>query len=229
MKELTERISRVLVKHNYSDYEIILADDGSSSGHRDFLKSVISTGSGQIKAVLLKENQGQQLATITGMACTEGTVIITMDDDLEHPPEDIPRLIEIVEKGADLVYGIIPISYTSPVRRAGAVLRNLIFRRAMGVPKGIRVSSFRALNRSLADAVLSGPCPWPYLSAMAFQHTPRVENLLLGPSARSQGRQRTLPLIRLLWHVFTAYTLFRRKQAEPLVLPEYSIITGDSV
>ena len=99
----------------------------------------------------------------------------------------------------------------------------------MGVPKGIRVSSFRALNRSLADAVLSGPCPWPYLSAMAFQHTPRVENLLLGPSARSQGRQRTLSLIRLLWHVFTAYTLFRRKQAEPLVLPEYSIITGDSV
>jgi len=101
LPHLNERLIKVLVSLNLS-YEIVYVDDGSSD--KTYLQiEKLHQENGNIKGIILSRNFGHQIALTAGLEHAEGDVIVTLDGDLQHPPEVIPELIEAYKKGFDVV------------------------------------------------------------------------------------------------------------------------------
>ncbi len=100
---LYDRLKEVLEKIPY-DYEIIFVDDGSIDRTREILEEIASKDK-KVKVIEFARNFGQTPAMMAGMDYATGDVIVTMDGDLQNDPEDIPRLLEKIEEGYDVVSG----------------------------------------------------------------------------------------------------------------------------
>ena len=100
---LYDRLKEVLEKIPY-DYEIIFVDDGSTDRTREILEEIASKDK-KVKVIEFARNFGQTPAMMAGMDYATGDVIVTMDGDLQNDPEDIPRLLEKIEEGYDVVSG----------------------------------------------------------------------------------------------------------------------------
>ncbi len=100
---LYEKLKKVLDSLN-EDYEIIFVDDGSTDGTLKVLKE-ISGKDKKVKVIRFRRNYGQTAAMYAGFEHAKGDVIITMDADLQNDPEDIPRLLEKMKEGYDIVSG----------------------------------------------------------------------------------------------------------------------------
>ncbi len=101
--KLYEELKEVLDKLNKS-YEIIFVDDGSTDGSYEILKELAQKDS-RVKVIKFRRNYGQTAAMYAGFQYAEGEVIITMDGDLQNDPKDIPKLLEKIEEGYDIVSG----------------------------------------------------------------------------------------------------------------------------
>ncbi len=100
---LYEKLKKVLENLN-AEYEIIFVDDGSTDRTREILEEIASKDK-KVKVVEFARNFGQTSAMMAGMDFATGDVIITMDGDLQNDPEDIPKLLEKIEEGYDVVSG----------------------------------------------------------------------------------------------------------------------------
>jgi glycosyltransferase involved in cell wall biosynthesis len=106
LEELFERLKKEFVNSGNS-FEIIFVDDDSHDNSWDVLKKLRTQNADTIKIIQLAVNYGQHKAILCGLCNAQGEFIITMDDDLQHPPEEIPKLIKAMkEQEVDLVYGI---------------------------------------------------------------------------------------------------------------------------
>jgi glycosyltransferase involved in cell wall biosynthesis len=132
-------------------YEIILVNDGSPDHSWPLIQRLTREHKG-VRGICMMRNYGQHNATLCGIrqACYE--VIVTMDQDLQHPPVEIPRLLAKLEEGYDVVYG-------APRKLPQGVLRNLmtalikwILASVIGLPSVRNVSAFRAFRTRLRDA-----------------------------------------------------------------------------
>ncbi|MFO7849564.1 MAG: glycosyltransferase, partial [Spirochaetia bacterium] len=197
---LLDRLFPVL--EEYREYEVLLVDDGSTDTTASVIKSAADRYK-EVRALLLEENAGQQEATLCGVCRAKGRIIVTMDDDLQHPPEDIPKLIDRVRSGADIVFGV-PARAKSPgyaprfFRRLGSRLRDTLFRRAVCAGRkkplevrgdgggDLRPTSFRAFPSSLAAGACEDREKIPYLSAHLLRHAETVDHA----EFRSTGRAR---------------------------------------
>jgi len=156
--------------------EIIVVDDGSGDGTpqllRDLLKNSLPVGwkNGvsrgiqdnilRVRIVFLRENSGQQQATLCGIRHASGKVMVTLDDDLQHPPDQIASLLRKLFEGYDLVYGVPQGRTASALRRFGSFLRDALFLLLFGGRAyGIRPTSFRAFRRELADTLFGTAAP----------------------------------------------------------------------
>ena len=101
--ELCRRLSEILPQIA-TEYEIILVNDGSRDGSWETI-SELSSRFATVRGLNLMRNYGQHNALLCGIRAAKYDVIVTMDDDLQHPPEEIPRLLEQLEHGFDVVYG----------------------------------------------------------------------------------------------------------------------------
>src|SRR5439155_6725092 len=102
-------------------FEIVLVDDGS----RDMSWSVIrelAARHSHVRGIGLRRNFGQHNALLTGICAARHAIIVTLDDDLQHPPEEVPRLVERLADGYDVVYGIPRTRRSAPWRRAVSAL-----------------------------------------------------------------------------------------------------------
>ncbi len=104
-RSITELVDRLAaLANNVGIHEIILVDDASSDESWAVIGTLAAANS-RIRGVALAQNSGQHAALLAGIAKSNGDVIITMDDDLQHRPEDIPVLLEALRPDVDLVYG----------------------------------------------------------------------------------------------------------------------------
>jgi len=104
LPSVVERLEKVLKELPYR-YEIIFVEDNSPDNSLDVLRKIALTNS-KIKVISLSRNFGQQVATSCGLEHAEGDAVIIMDDDLQDPPEFIPKLIEKWEEGYEVVYAV---------------------------------------------------------------------------------------------------------------------------
>ena len=113
--QLYRQITDALNKHNYS-WELILVNDGSTDGTREVLNELAKKNQ-SVKVIHLGHNFGQTAAMMAGVNYAKGDVIVPMDGDLQNDPEDIPRLLEKLEQGYDVVSGWRKNRKDFPIRR----------------------------------------------------------------------------------------------------------------
>ncbi len=132
IKELCEWISRVMQSHGFT-YEIILIDDGSNDNSWEIIESMVGENP-QIKGIKFKRNYGKSAALDTGFKASAGTVVITMDADLQDSPDEIPELYKMItEDGYDLVSGWKKKRYDPFAKRIPSKFFNYVTRKISGI------------------------------------------------------------------------------------------------
>ena len=103
LSALVDRLKPVLASH-FDTYELILVNDGSSDESWQVIRTLVTKHS-WIRGINLMRNYGQHNALLCGIRAVRHEIIVTMDDDLQHPPEEIPKLLQKLNEGYDVVYG----------------------------------------------------------------------------------------------------------------------------
>ncbi len=233
LETLVKRIEKVPALENFL-WHLLFVDDGSTDASRKVLISLAAryprTG-----WIGLETNTGQQNALFCGLAAvrdlfpgdTNGWVV-TMDDDLAHPPELLTQLLEQAASGFDLVYAVPKASGTGSIK-SGSRIRDLFFRFCLGTPKetprNLRIGSFRIFNRNLIDRLTEVRPTFPYLSAQFFAlgqtrplqlthityDPPALVSPQTGPASRYQPLTRFALFVRLMLNYAPVFKAFQKK------------------
>jgi glycosyltransferase involved in cell wall biosynthesis len=149
LDELVERLHVVL--RASGPYEVILVDDGSPRETWDVVARLAHSHP-QVLGIRLGRNFGQHNALVAGVRMARYDVTVTMDDDLQNPPEEVPLLVAALGDEVDVVYGVSPQAAQDRWRRAAGRLVRLSLRTALGVRSAPQMSAFRAFRTELRDA-----------------------------------------------------------------------------
>lgn len=199
-------------------HQIVLVNDGSLDGSGHVIKQLAHTCKAVI-AVQLRHNCGQQNALLCGLRLLSGCrLVVTMDDDLQHPAQVLDVLHEKIQQGFDLVYAIPQGGERRRLyRRIGSRLRDILFSLLTAKPRGVSVSAYRIMTAELVAKICAEQPRFFYLSASALRYAPRVGNVPFTPRARVFGRSGyTLRKLTLLYRdLLFGYTAAGRWLCRP--------------
>ncbi|MFC1657528.1 glycosyltransferase family 2 protein [Candidatus Moduliflexota bacterium] len=147
LEELTRRIETVLAREA-SGHEILLIDDGSADHSWEKICELAATNS-RVHGFRLMRNYGQQNALLMGIRRAKGDVIVTLDDDLQNPPEEIPKLLAKLAEGNQVVYGTPEKGRHGPFRDLASFVMKLVLRAVVGAKQAKYASAFRAFRREV--------------------------------------------------------------------------------
>ena len=186
LPELVNRLHAVFQENLRETYEIILVDDCSPRQETwDTMRSLAQDNS-CVRVFLLAKNFGQAGALLCGMAQAKGSWIITMDDDLQHRPEDIPLLIR--EKEHDVVLARFPKKRCGQFKKISSELKGRLDVYLLGKPTHITASPFRLLKRHVVQSMLSIRTPRPFPIGMILAVTSDVVNVDVAHEERKYGK-----------------------------------------
>lgn len=206
LENLCFRIDQVFKKLNKA-YEIILIDDSSIDKSWNIMNTLRNNNK-NIKIIQLMKNFGQHNALICGFHHVSGKYIITMDDDLQNPPEEIPKLVNELEKGFDSVIGALDAKQDSFYKKAGSFLIGYMNSKIFNKPKELKLSSFRIMTRAVTDEIRKLKTPYPYISGMLLSVTRNIGNVTVRHERRKYGKStyNLRKLIRLSFNLIINYT-----------------------
>ena len=168
------------------DYELVLVNDGSIDGSWDVIAAAAETNP-RVIAVDLLRNYGQHTAVLAGMRIATGDYVITMDDDLQNPPEEIGRLIERAGEGYDLVIGQFTERHHPRYRQLGTMMVGWMNRRIFGKPKDLALTNFRCIRRDVVDRMTAHRTFAPYIPGLALMYSAARTNVWVDHQAREGG------------------------------------------
>lgn len=206
LKELCERIKRVFTDIQET-YEIIMVDDGSRDNSWDVMCDLHKQDS-NIRIIQLMKNFGQQNALMCGFTHSNGKFIITMDDDMQNPPEEIPVLIGKMSEGYDVVIGVQKEKQDTLVKKMGSSFIGWLHTKIFDKPKHIRLSSFRIMTNVLVKEIAITKTPYPFFSGIMLSLTDRIGNVTVEHKKRKYGKSNYTfsKLIKLAFNLFINYT-----------------------
>lgn len=150
LPDLVSRIERTLSVAGVS-FEIVAVEDGSDDRTWDVIGELARQHS-FIRGFRLMRNYGQHNALLCGIRRARAGIIVTIDDDLQNPPEEIPRLLSKLSEGYDVVYGTPQRQFHGLLRDAASRITKLTLQRSMGAATASNVSAFRAFRTPLREA-----------------------------------------------------------------------------
>lgn len=183
------------------DHEVILVNDGSQDGSWDVIAEKARTVPHVVALDLLK-NYGQHHANLAGLREATGDYVITMDDDLQNPPDQALLLIDEAMTGRDVVFGEFERKQAPGYRRIGSKLVELVNRRIFAQPADLVVSNFRILRRDVVDRICASRNAHPYITGQALLYSSNRSNVRVRHEARPVGKS-NYSLVRILSLVFT--------------------------
>ena len=186
-------------------FELFFVDDGSTDGTFAAVERLHDTDP-HVRAVRLKRNFGQHPAMHAGIARSRGDIVVTMDGDLQNPPEDIPRLVEAVEAGWDVASGRRVVREDTWGRTLPSRLINGMLRRFTGVRITDFGCAFNAYRRSALEPVLGAIGRQKFTKALVLSAGASVVEVDVGHAPR-QGSSRYSPLrlTRTALHVLAGF------------------------
>ncbi len=189
LEELYNRIKRVFDEELHEEFEIILVDDFSKDRSFSIMER-LHTEDDRVKGIQLARNCGQHAAILCGFKYASGDYIITMDDDLQHPPEEIPKLIREIKSNGDLdvVIGKYVSKKHSAFRNFGSRLSGYVSYKVYGKPKDIDLTSFRLIKRAVVDDLLSLSVDIPRIGNMILMVNQRIGNVIVEHDERKYGK-----------------------------------------
>ncbi len=195
------------------DYEIIMVDDGSIDSSYEKMMELHSIDS-RVKIIELQGNFGQQNALMCGFHYSTGEYIVTLDDDLQHPPEEIYKLKKKIDEGYDVVYGIPIIKQHSVYRKIGSKMTDYLFNKICLKPRNIKIGSFRIIRRNIVNEIIKDSTSFVYISAITFRITNNVSNIIVNHNAREYGKSnynfyKLLKLFIKLYLYYSNHKIFK--------------------
>ncbi|MFN0058287.1 MAG: glycosyltransferase [Planctomycetota bacterium] len=148
------------------DYELIYVNDGSTDGSATLLEGFVATG--QTIVVDLARNCGQHAAIFAGFEASTGEIVITIDADLQNPPEEIPKLLAATDAGHDVVGGVRIKRHDAWHRRALSRLANRVLRALTGTPMNDIGCMLRAYHRSVVQRMCASGSSTAFVPALAM-------------------------------------------------------------
>lgn len=201
-----------------TEFEVILVNDGSPDESWSIIQSLCATRP-WIKGINLSRNYGQHNALLCGIHAAQNDIVVTMDDDLQNPPEEIGKLIGALGEDFDVVYG-------TPAREQHGLFRNLasrvtkmVLQSAMGAETASRISAFRAFRTKLREAFGPNHGPFVNIDVLLTWGSTRFSSVSVRHDARAAGES-NYTLRMLLKHALNMLTGFS-------VLPlQFASLTG---
>ena len=188
LETLVKRIMAV-VDARCEPFEIILVNDASPDNTWSAIRSLADRYR-CVRGLDLLSNTGQYRSTLCGLEHARGKFIITMDDDLQHPPEEIPKLVEAIMAGGDCdcVIASFRSKRHSVLRNFGSLVMGRVFQTLYGKPAAVQATGFRIMRRVIAQALCAHGAVNPNVNALLFQTTRRIANVEVEHHPRAGGR-----------------------------------------
>jgi glycosyltransferase involved in cell wall biosynthesis len=205
LRQLVERLEDTLGGTS-GKLEIILVNDGSRDRSWDVI-SQLAQDHDCVRGVNLMRNYGQHNALLCGIRMAENEVIVTMDDDLQHPPEEIPKLLVKLEEGHDVVYGTPHDQQHGLWRNLSSRMTKLALQSAMGADNARKASAFRAFRTRLREAYSGYRSPSVSIDVLLTWGTTRFEAVPVRHDPRHVGVS-NYDFRKLVNHAFDMMTGF---------------------
>lgn len=228
LQELVERLFTVF-KDLGKSYEVIFIDDGSQDDSWRVLKEIKKNFPEVVTVIRLARNSGQHNATFCGMARAKGNFIITIDDDLQIPPEEIAKLIhQYSESSPDIVYGTYPDKKHNALRNISSTSFRQSSRIFHGGPgKG---SSFRLITRELTDHIIAHYQSFVFLDELINWYTADIAYVEIRHDPRRNKKSGYTPrkLVRFLSNIILYYSNIPLKMMvyTGLIVSGFSFLIG---
>lgn len=205
LEPLVSRLLPVLAAHA-TTYEIILVNDGSRDHSWDIIRQ-LGRKHPNLHGINLLRNYGQHNALLCGIRAAQSEVLVTMDDDLQHPPEEIPTLLAALTTACDVVYGAPEHEQHGLWRDLASQLTKLALRSAMGATNAEHVGAFRAFRRNVCDAFAGYHNPFVSIDVLLTWGTTRFAAVRVRHDPRRAGTS-NYTFGKLLIHALNMVTGF---------------------
>ncbi len=210
LRKLAKRLFPVLDSLK-KPYEVIFTNDGSVDDSWLILKSLQVEYEGKITLVDFNANYGQHMAIMAGFSHVKGKVVMTMDADLQNPPEEIPAMLKKMDEGYDLVGGYRANRHENDhiVRRYCSKLMNIIRSKVTNIQMRDQGCMLRAYSRAIVDMITQTVETSTFIPALAFKLAARPTEIEVKHEARSEGTSNysIYELIRVTLDLFTGFSL----------------------
>jgi len=189
-------------------YEVIFVDDGSRDGSVTRLRAQVEARPDCTRVLVLAQNAGQHLAILAGFARTRGAVVITLDADLQNPPECIAEVLDAMEQGADYVGTIRAARQDSWWRKRASAWINTLRERTTRIRMTDQGCMLRGYDRRIVDAMNRCREVAPFVPALAYTFARRPVEIVVRHEERAAGESKYsfLRLIRLNFDLMTGYS-----------------------
>jgi glycosyltransferase involved in cell wall biosynthesis len=190
-------------------FELVVVNDGSSDDTWRVLQQLAKVDV-RIIAINLLKNYGQHSALMCGLRHSSGQYVVTMDDDLQNPPEEIPRILNFcVEGDFDLVVGEFKEPKKARYRMVGTKFVNRVVTRVFGKPPDLKLSTFRVIRRDVVERVCQSTNPTPYITGELLVAAASVSNLNVRHDERIVGNSTYSPfrIFELMRRITFSYSI----------------------
>lgn len=204
--ELIERLSTELGLIS-REFEVILVNDGSEDGSWQIIQN-LSKSNPLVRGINLMRNYGQHNALLCGIRASKNEIIVTMDDDLQHPPEEIHLLIDKLFEGYDVVYGIPNKLVHAPWRNFSSRITKSFLAKFLGMKRIKYMSAFRAFKRDIRRSFDQFDSPNVIIDALLTWGTDNFGLAMVDEEPRQTGRSNynLYKLIKVAMIVLTGFS-----------------------
>jgi undecaprenyl-phosphate 4-deoxy-4-formamido-L-arabinose transferase len=189
-------------------FEVIYVDDGSRDGSLRMLRG-LAAADRRVHVLEMARNFGQHAAVLAGMERAGGDVIITLDADLQNPPEEIPRLVDEIDKGSEVASGVRDERFDPAWRRAASRMMNHLTARLTGAPRGDWGCMLRAYRRPVVRRMVAAREVGTYVPALAAHCARKFIDVPVAHEPREAGHSKydVVRLLRLHQDLVTSLSL----------------------
>ena len=211
-ENLKELIKRCVESCDWMErpFELILVDDGSRDSSPEIIAEAAEQSGNNVVGVLLNRNYGQHAAVMAGFAESRGNIILTLDADLQNPPEEIPKLVEKIEEGFDVVGSVRVPRCDTFFRRIASSIINRVAQKATGVIMHDYGCMLRAYRRNIVDAMLACDERSTFIPVLANSFARHATEIEVKHDKRPDGKSKysLWKLINLQFDLLTSMTTF---------------------
>jgi dolichol-phosphate mannosyltransferase/undecaprenyl-phosphate 4-deoxy-4-formamido-L-arabinose transferase len=188
LAHLYERIAQVMEDMG-ARFEMVFVEDCGTDRSWQVLQAIAQRDE-RVRAIQLLRNYGQASATMCGLRYSIGQIVVTIDDDLQNPPEEIPVLTRALgnDPELDVVIGIPREKQHAFWRKLGSEIVNSINSFAVKKDRSLKFSGFRAMRRIVVERLVELNVPQPAIGVLLCSITPRITNITVRHEPRSTGR-----------------------------------------